>query len=65
MQKAASFSKGLRCSIRKTFPKHFVIFTEKHACSDLFLIKLRAISPVTLLKRDSNTYSLVNIKGNF
>ena len=44
-----------RCSIKKDFLKHFVIFTGKHPCWGLFLIMLQTVSPVTLLKRDSNT----------
>ena len=35
--------------------KKFAIFTGKHLCSDLFLIKLQAFRPVTILKRNSNT----------
>ena len=35
--------------------KNFTIFTEKHLCWCLFLIKLQAWRPTTLSKRDSNT----------
>ena len=35
--------------------KNFANFTAKHVCLSLFLIKLQAWGPVTLLKRDSNT----------
>ena len=35
--------------------KNFAIFTGKHLCSGLFLIKLQAFRPATFLKRDSNT----------
>ena len=35
--------------------KNFVIFTGKHLCWGLFLIKLQAFRPATFLKRDSNT----------
>ena len=35
--------------------KNFAIFTEKHLCCSLFLIKLLVRRPATLLKRDSNT----------
>ena len=35
--------------------KNFTKFTEKHLCWSLFLIKLQALSPLTVLKRDSNT----------
>ena len=44
-----------RCSIKKAVLKNFAIFTEKHLCWSLFLIKLQARSPATLFKRDSNT----------
>ena len=37
------------------FLKKFVIFTEKHLCWSLFLIKLHAFILATLLKTDSNT----------
>ena len=35
--------------------KNFGIFTEKHLCLSLFLIKFQAWRAATLLKRDSNT----------
>ena len=35
--------------------KNFAIFTGKHLCWSLFLIKLQVWNPVTSLKRDSNT----------
>ena len=35
--------------------KNFAIFTGKQLCWILFLIKLQAFSPASLLKRDSNT----------
>ena len=35
--------------------KNFASFTGKHLCWSLFLIKLHALRPATLLKRDSNT----------
>ena len=35
--------------------KNFANFTGKHLCWSLFLIKFQALSPATLLKRDSNT----------
>ena len=34
--------------------KHFAIFTRKHLCWGLFLIKLQAFRPATFLKRDSD-----------
>ena len=42
------------CSIKKTFLKYFAIITRKHLFWGLFLIKLQAFSPATLLKRNSN-----------
>ena len=44
-----------RCSIKKAVLKNFAIFTGKHLCWGLFLIKLQVSRPATLLKRDSNT----------
>ena len=35
--------------------KNFAIFTGKHLCWNLFLIKLKGWRPVTLLKKDSYT----------
>ena len=35
--------------------KNFANFTGKHLCWSLFLIKLQAFMPPTLLKIDSNT----------
>ena len=35
--------------------KNFAIFTGKHLCWGLFLIKLQAYRPTIFLKRDSNT----------
>ena len=35
--------------------KNFTIFTGKHLFWDIFLLKLQACRPATLLKRDSNT----------
>ena len=39
----------------KGFLKNFAKFKGKHLCWSLFLIKLQAIRPPTLFKRDSNT----------
>ena len=36
--------------------KNFAIFTGKHLCWGLFLIKLQALRPTTLLKKDSNNF---------
>ena len=43
-----------RCSVEKGTLKNFENFTGKHLCWRLFLIKLQAFRPATLLKRDSN-----------
>ena len=43
--------------------KNFAIFTGKHLCWSLFLIK--AFRPVILLKRDSNTGIFLRIIRNF
>ena len=40
---------------KKAFLKSFAIFSGKHLCWSLFLIKLKVFRPATLLKRDSNT----------
>ena len=40
---------------KKVVYKYFAIITEKHLFWGLFLIKLQALSPATLLKRNSNT----------
>ena len=45
----------------KAVLKNFAIFTEKHLCWSLFLIKLWTLRPATLLKRDCNTCFPVNI----
>ena len=44
-----------RCSVKKSVLKNLANFTEKHLCWSLFLIKLQAFRPVTLLKKVSNT----------
>ena len=36
-------------------PKNFAIFTKKHMCWNLFLLRLQPWRPTTLLKKDSNT----------
>ena len=57
-------SSHLRCSIKAAVIKSFAIFSVKHMCCGLFLIKLGGVStqaetmafrPAALLKRDSNT----------
>ena len=45
--------------------KHFSIFTGKHMCWSLFLIKLKSWRPATLLKEDSNTLVFQWILQNF
>ena len=39
-----------RCSTKKVVLKNFAVFTRKHLYWSLFLIKLRAFRPATLLK---------------
>ena len=41
--------------MKKAILKYFAIFTEKHLCWSLFIIKLQAFRPATLLKSDSST----------
>ena len=43
------------CSLNKFFCKTLLLFTGKHLCWSLFLIKLQASRLATLLKRDSYT----------
>ena len=43
-----------RCSIKKVVLENFAIFTGKHLYWNVFLIKLPAISPATLLERYPN-----------
>ena len=45
--------------------KNFAIFTEKHLCWSLFLIKLQALRPATLLKRNSDKGVFLWILPNF
>ena len=44
--------------------KNVAIFTGKHLCWDLFLIKLQDCRAATLLKRDSNTIDFLRILQN-
>ena len=53
-QKVFTESSHQRCSIKKAFLKNFAIFTGKHLCWSLFLMKLQVFRLVTLFKRDSN-----------
>ena len=54
-----------KCSVKKGVLKTFAIFTGKHLCWSLFLIKLQPWRPATLLKRDSNTDVFVWIVRDF
>ena len=45
--------------------KNFAKFTGKHLCWDTFLIKLQALRPENLLKRDSNTGVFLRNLQNF
>ena len=51
-------------SIKKAILKDFVRFTGKHLCWSLFFNKLAGLSPVTLLKRNSNTDVFLRISIN-
>ena len=58
--KMSTRSSHQRCSIKKIFLKNFAIFTRKHLCWSLILIK--AWRPATLWKRDFlQRYFSVNI----
>ena len=59
---AEAVSRGV---LLKTVHKNFTISTEKHLCWSLFLIKLQALVPATLLKIDSNTGFFTWILQNF
>ena len=48
-------SSNRRCSMKKGVLKDFANFAQKHLCWSLFLIKLHASRPASLLKGDSNT----------
>ena len=48
-------SSNQRRSVKKDFLKNFANFTGKHLCWSLYLIKLQAFKPATLLERDFNT----------
>ena len=50
---------------KKVVLKYFAIITEKHLFWGLFLIKLQAFSPATLLKRNSNTAAFLSVFQNF
>ena len=54
-----------RCSNKKGVLKNFAVFTGKHLCWNLLLIKLQAFRPATLLKRDSNKGVFLWILPNF
>ena len=41
--------------MKKTVLKNFAVVTRKHFSWSLFLMKLQAFSPATLLKKESNT----------
>ena len=52
------------CFIKKIVLKNFAIFTGNHLWWSLFLTKLQAIRPTTLLERDSNTGVYLGILRN-
>ena len=49
------------CSAKERVLNNFANFTIKHLCWSLFVIKLQAYRPATLLKRDSDTGVFMNI----
>ena len=57
-------SSHLRCSVKEPVFKIFIIFTGKHFCWSLFLIKLQAFR-LSLVKSDSNTGVFLLILWNF
>ena len=54
-----------RCFIKKAVLKNFAIFSWKHLCWSLILIKLQGFSSATLSKRDSNTGVFLWLLRNF
>ena len=54
-----------RCSFKKAVLNNFAIFTRKHLCWSLFLIKLLAFSSATLLKRGSSTDIFLRMSQKF
>ena len=54
-----------RCSVKVDLLKIFSNFTGKDLCWSLFLIKLQAFRPLTLLQLDSNTGVFLQICKNF
>ena len=54
-----------RCFIKKAVLKNFAIFTWKHLCLSLCLIKLHPFRSVTLLKRNSNSCVFLCLLRNF
>ena len=55
----------LKCSIEKDVPENLAIFTGKHLCRSLFLLKLLVRRHVTLLKRYTNTGAFLWKLRNF
>ena len=51
--------------MKKAVLKKIAIFLGKHPCWSLFLTKLQAFRPATLLKIDSNTGVFLCILRNF
>ena len=50
------FQKHQRCSVKRGVLEKLANFIGKHLCWSLFIIKLQAFGPSTLLKRNSNIY---------
>ena len=58
-------SSNQRCSLEKAVLKNFAIFTGKQLCLNLFLIKLQAFRPPSVLKKHSSTGVFVLILRSF
>ena len=61
----ACLNNWLNMFLRIGVLKNFAIFTGKHLCWNLLLIKSQGWRPATLLKRDSNTGVFLWILWNF
>ena len=61
----SQYRSGHHGCYKKSVLIHFEIFSRKHLCLTLFLIKLQTFRPATLLKRDSKTVVFLWILRNF
>ena len=58
-------SSGLQMFFKIGAFKNFTIFIGKHLCRSVFVIKLQALRPASLLRSDSNTGIFLRIFWNF